>query len=114
MLAPGKKQDPISKMPRAKSGISSHACNPSYSGSRDGEDRCLRPALAKKFTRLHLNQQLDMVAHAYHPKYMGIEDREHCSSRPARTKSSQDPVSQHKRLGLVACACHYSYCEKHK
>jgi hypothetical protein len=28
-----------------------HACNPSYSGGRDGEDRSLRPAWAKKFMR---------------------------------------------------------------
>jgi hypothetical protein len=45
-----------------------HTYNPGYSEVREREDLGLRLAWTKKFTRLHLNQWLGLVAHACHPQ----------------------------------------------
>jgi hypothetical protein len=39
-----------------KMGTVDHACNPSYSGSRDWDDGFLRLALTEKFLKPHLDQ----------------------------------------------------------
>jgi hypothetical protein len=40
---------------------------------------------------------------------LGERDLEDHSSRPAQAKSSQDPISINKKLGVVALNCHPSY-----
>jgi hypothetical protein len=50
-----------------------------------------------------------MVAHACKPSYSGGRDLEDHSWRTAQAKSSQDPISSNKKLGIVVHACHSSY-----
>jgi hypothetical protein len=50
-----------------------------------------------------------MVAQASNPSYSEGRDGEHDSPKPAQAKSSQDPISTNKNMGMVVHACHPNY-----
>jgi hypothetical protein len=63
------------------------------------------------FTRLHLNQQLGVVASVI-SRYKGGRDKEDWGSRPAQVKSVSNFHSPGKKLGMVAGTCLSSIVEE--
>jgi hypothetical protein len=53
----------------------------------------------------------NVVTHSYNHSYLGIRDQEDHGSKPAQAKSSQNPISTNKKLGVMAYTCQPSICE---
>jgi hypothetical protein len=57
--------------------------------------------------------ELGVVAQAYNPSYLGGEDWKDCSLRLVQAKCLWKSMST-IGLGMMVCASHPSYAEKHK
>jgi hypothetical protein len=54
-----------------KDSMVAHACNTSYSGGRDREDHCPRPAQAKSWQAPFSTKKMNVVVLGYNPSYLG-------------------------------------------
>jgi hypothetical protein len=80
-----------------------HACNLTYLGCWDQEDRSLKPTQAKKLVRHNLNQYLATVGYSCYPElHRRLRLRQSWQKQFIRSHLNK------KKLGMVAHACHSS------
>jgi hypothetical protein len=91
-----------------------HACNPSHSGGRVQEDHGLRTTPCKKFKEPPSHPIVGCNAVQLSSQLSGRLSLEESWFQDIPGKKIKRPPSQQKRLDMVVCTFHPSYCGKHR